>query len=247
MPVVQIKSSEKHFQLDEAFKILRTNIEFCGDEVKVVCLTSCTPNEGKSSVATHLATSMAEAGKRTILIDADLRKSVMMGRYKLEGGEIKGLSHFLTGQGALSECICQTDYSNMQMIFSGPETPNPAELLGGKRFATLLEALRKNYDYIIIDSPPLGSVIDAAIIARQCDGVAIVIAAGSISYKFVQGVKAQLEKSDCRILGVILNKVDMEKTSYYGGYYGKHYGRYYGKYYGSSGKGDKRNDRRDIV
>ena len=112
------------------------------------------------------------------------------------------------------------------MIFSGPDVPNPAELLGGKRFSALLEALRKNYDYVLIDTPPLGSVIDAAIVSRQCDGVALVIASGEVSYKFAQQVKAQLEMSDCKILGVIMNKVNMESGK---GYYGKYYGKYYGR------------------
>ncbi len=225
MPFVQFKDIGKNFQLDESIKMLRTNIEFSGENIQTICITSCLPNEGKSSIVARLAMSMAEAGKKVVLIDGDLRNSVMLGRYDVQGDDLKGLSHFLTGQGTLAECMCQTDYPTMQMIFSGPETPNPAELLGGKRFAALLEAMRNNYDYVLIDTPPLGSVIDAAIVARQCDGVALVVSSGEISYKFAQSVKAQLEKSECRILGCILNKVDMETNGYYGKYYGKYYGR----------------------
>ncbi|MBQ3405873.1 MAG: CpsD/CapB family tyrosine-protein kinase [Lachnospiraceae bacterium] len=226
MPVVKIKDKTQHFQFDEAIKMLRTNVEFAGENVQAVCITSCLPNEGKSSIVARLAESMAQAGKKVVLIDADLRKSVLLGRYIVEGAELKGLSHFLTGQGTISECLCQTDYPTLQMIFSGPDVPNPAELLGGKRFSALLEALRKNYDYVLIDTPPLGSVIDAAIVSRQCDGVALVIASGEVSYKFAQQVKAQLEMSDCKILGVIMNKVNMESGK---GYYGKYYGKYYGR------------------
>ena len=97
-------------------------------------------------------------------------------------------------------------------------------------FAQLLEEQRDNYDYIIIDAPPLGSVIDAALIARYVDGAIIVVESAVISYKMLQRVKEQLEKSECRILGVVLNKVDMEHDAYYGNYYGKHYGKYYGNY-----------------
>ena len=96
----------------------------------------------------------------------------------------------------------------------------------------MLAAVKKVYDYIIIDTPPLGSVIDSAVIADECDGSIIVMESGAISYRFAQEVKEQLEKCDCPILGVILNKVDMSKQGYYGKYYGKHYGKYYGKYYG---------------
>ncbi|MDO4804297.1 MAG: polysaccharide biosynthesis tyrosine autokinase [Lachnospiraceae bacterium] len=236
MPFVQFKDKQKHYQLDEAIKMLRTNIEFSGEDIQTICITSCLPNEGKSSIAVRLAMSMAEAGKKVALVDGDMRNSVMVGQFEIEGENLKGLSHFLTGQGTLAECMCQTGYPNMQMVFSGPETPNPSELLGGKRFAALLEALRKNYDYVILDTPPLGSVIDAAIVARQCDGVALVIASGEISYKFAQSVKAQLEKSECRILGCILNKVDMESDSFYGKYYGKYYGKHYGRYGGKRSK-----------
>ena len=117
------------------------------------------------------------------------------------------------------------------MIYSGPFPPNPAELLGGKNFRSLLNALRKVYDYVIVDTPPLGSVIDSAIVAEICDGSIMVIESGVVSYRFAQEVKSQLEKSNCPLLGVVLNKVDMQKQAY--GKYGK-YGQY--KYYGEYGK-----------
>ena len=96
--------------------------------------------------------------------------------------------------------------------------------------AALLNPLRLSYDYIIVDAPPLGSVIDAAIIAKHIDGAIIVVESGAISYKLAQNVKSQLEKSECRILGVVLNKMDLEKNGYYGSYYGKYYGKNYGNY-----------------
>ena len=118
MPIVKLKDKTQHFQFDEAIKMLRTNVEFAGENVQAVCITSCLPNEGKSSIVARLAESMAQAGKKVVLIDADLRKSVLLGRYIVEGAELKGLSHFLTGQGTISECLCQTDYPTLQMIFS---------------------------------------------------------------------------------------------------------------------------------
>ena len=112
------------------------------------------------------------------------------------------------------------------MIFSGPATPTPSELLGSEAFDQLLSECRKLYDYIVVDTPPLGSVIDSAIIGKQCDGVILVIGSGSINYTFAQDVKEQLVKANCHILGTVLNKVHMDSKGYYGKYYGKYYGNY---------------------
>lgn len=233
MKQVKVNLEKSNYQITEAYKSLRTNIQFCGKDKKVIAITSCTPNEGKSSVSMQLAASLAEAGKKTLLIDADLRKSVLMGRTDTSGQEIQGLTHYLAGQSNLTDVICATEVKNFHMIYSGPFPPNPAELLGGKTFKNMLGTLRDIYDYIIVDTPPLGSVIDSAIIAGSCDGAIMVIESGAISYRFAQEVKDQLEKSNCPILGAVLNKVDMQKQSY--GRYGR-YGKYYGKYYGEYGK-----------
>lgn len=213
------------YRSNEAYKTLRTNIQFCGDDNKVIAVTSCTPNEGKSSISFNIAVSFAENGKKVILVDADLRKSVLVGRYKV--GEIKaGLSHYLSGQAELKDINNETDIPDMNIIFAGSYSPNPAELLGHSRFRSMVKILREEYDYVIIDTPPLGSVIDSAIVAKIVDGAIIVIESNAISYKFAQTVKQQLERSNCKILGAVLNKVDLEKNSYYGKYYGKYYGTY---------------------
>ena len=222
------------YRTSEAYKSLRTNIQFCGAEVKVISFTSCTPNEGKSSISFNLAVSFAESGKKVILIDADMRKSVLAGRYKV--GSIKGgLAHFLAGQKSLGDVCMQTDIENMDIIFSGPFVPNPAELLESELFSKLISYCRKKYDYVLIDTPPLGSVIDSAIVAGAVDGAVIVIEADAISYHFVQQVKKQLERSNVKVLGAVLNKVPLEKGKYGYGKYGKYYSRYYGDYYGKYG------------
>lgn len=224
-PITFIKRANLDYRANEAYKTLRTNIQFCGSDVKVITFTSCTPNEGKSSVSFNLAVSFAEVGKRVVLIDADLRKSVLIGRYKV--GEVEyGLTHYLSGQKDLEEVLLMTDINHMDIIFSGSYSPNPAELLNHQRFSNLVQKLREEYDYVIIDTPPLGSVIDSAIVAKLSDGAVLVIEANAISYRFAQDVKDQLDKTDCRILGAVLNKVSMEKNSYYGKYYGKYYGIY---------------------
>ena len=228
MNQVTVKKEKNNYQIEEAYKSLRANLQFCGDDKKVIAITSCTPNEGKSSVSLQLAISLAESGKNVLFIDADLRKSVLLGSTKVGQQTVKGLTHYLTGQSELQDVVYSTDIPKLYLIYSGPLPPNPAELLGGKNFRSFLKAVRKVYDYVIIDTPPLGNVIDSAVIAEECDGAILVIESDVISYRFAQEVKAQLEKSNCPILGVVLNKVDMQKQAY--GKYGKNYGKYYGDY-----------------
>lgn len=229
MVKVKINNWKVDHSIDEAYKALRTNIQFCGADKKVLAFTSCTPNEGKSNVTFHLAASLAESGKSVLLIDADLRKSVLLGRVEVDE-EVMGLTHYLSKQAKLSDVICATNLPKFHIVFSGVIPPNPAELLGSRLFKDMIRLVRDVYDYIIIDTPPLGRVIDSAVIADACDGTVIVIESGSISYHFVQEVKAQLEKANCPIIGVVLNKVDSKEYGRYGKY-GK-YGKYgsYGKY-----------------
>ncbi len=224
--VILREENELDFRTKEAFKTLRANLEFAGDDVKVIAITSCTPNEGKSSISMNLAKAFAESGKKVILVDADLRKSVLVGRYKT-GAVRLGLTHYLSGQRKFNEVCCITNIPNLYVVFAGPVPPNPSELLGRKYFANMLKTLRGVFDYVIIDTPPLGSVIDGAIVAKQCDGCVIAIASNEISYKFAQKVKNQLEVAECRILGCVLNKVNLNQKGYYGKYYGKYYGSEY--------------------
>ena len=231
MQEIVLKQEELDYKSKEAYKTLRTNVEFSGDDIKVIAVTSCTPNEGKSSVSYELACSYAQNGKKVLLIDADLRKSVLIRRH-FKGKVRYGLVHYLVGKYPFEEVCCETSIKNLHLTFAGPVPPNPSELLSNKRFKAMIDGVRQHYDLVIIDTPPLGSVIDSAIVAKQCDGSVIVIASNEISYKFAQKVKEQLEVAECRILGCVLNKVNLTQKGYYGKYYGKYYGRYYGKYYG---------------
>lgn len=237
------KSDDLEYRINEAYKTLRTNLSFCGDDVKTILLTSCTPNEGKSTIAFRLSRALAEDGKKVMLIDADLRKSVLIGRYGVTGEhKIEGLSHYLSGQSKLDDVMCETNIENMHVIFAGPSVPNPTELIGNSYFADMINTLKEQYDYIIIDAPPLGSVIDAAILTKVCDGSILVIENDVISYRFAQGVKKQLELTDCKIIGVILNKYDIygkgKYKGYYSGYYRKRKYKGYGMYgrYGNYGE-----------
>ena len=196
MQEFSVKQSNLDFRTREAYKMLRTNIEFSGDNNKVIFITSSTPSEGKSTVSFELAMSFAQNGMKTLLIDADTRKSVMKNRGKK--GKIKyGLTHYLSGKNELKDVICVSDVPNFCMIFAGPVPPNPSELVGNDRFAKMVEEARATFDMIIIDTPPIGSVIDAAVISKVCDGGILVIGAGDISYKFARKSKEQLEMTGC--------------------------------------------------
>lgn len=219
-----ILDDNKDYGTREAFNTLRTNILFSGRDVKTILITSCLANEGKSTISFETAVGLARVGKKVLLIDADLRKSVYASRYTKETG-LMGLSQYLSGQSELDGVLYATQIPTLNIIFSGPFPPNPTELVGASAFGELLKAEREHYDYILIDTPPLGLVIDAAVMATACDGAVIVIGAGSVSYHVAQHVTEQLKKSGCRILGAVLNqnrKGKRSKNQYYNSYYGKY-------------------------
>ena len=219
----------KDFVASESLKTLRTNLMFSGENVKVIGITSFGASEGKTTISFQLAASMAQMGKRVLLLDTDLRKSVLQSRLKVQG-QIEGLSHYLTGQANVNELMHGTDIPGLFVMFAGVRVPNAAELLGSNNFKKLIPALRDVFDYVIVDAAPLGQVIDCAVIAPELDGTAIVIDANKNSYKLERRVQNQLEKSGGKILGVILNRVNFrDKASYYGRGYGYGYGYGYGE------------------
>lgn len=212
---------------EEYYNAICTNIRFSGAQFKTIVVTSVQPGEGKSTTATNLAVSFARSGFKTLLIDADTRNSVMSGTFKANG-RIKGLTSYLSGNSELLEVICDTNVENLSVIPTGPFPPNPTNLLQNKLFKDLLTNARTWYDYVIIDSPPIGLVIDAAIIAQQCDASILVTETGEIKRKFIVKVVDQMKQSGAEFLGIILNKVKPSADGY--GSYG-HYGEYgnYGK------------------
>ena len=164
------------------------------------------------------------AGKKTVFLDADIRKSVLVQRYFVDS-DVKGLSQYLSGQAPVRDILYGTNYENVDMIFAGPMAPNPSELLNGRAFAKLMGELKQRYDYVLIDTPPMASVVDAAIVGKVCDGAILVIESGFVGYRAAQKAIKQLEKSGTHMLGAVLNKVDTKKEKYYS-YYG--YGSKYG-------------------
>ena len=229
---IKIQTEELGFQTNEVIKMLRANIQFSGYGMKAIAMTSCHANEGKSFVSFELAKSLAELGERTLYLDCDIRNSVAQARLGVTE-KLPGLSDFLVGKAQIGDILCKTDVPHLHMIFAGSLSPNPAELLSEDLFERLCDALKKNYDYIIMDTAPLGLVIDAAIIAKQCDGTIMVIKAGDTDRKQAQQVKARLEAANVRILGVVLNEAG-------GGHSGYGYGGY-GEYgYGEKASGKKK-------
>ena len=153
MKKVNLSIEKKSYGVREAIRTLRTNLQFCGDDKRVILVTSCVPREGKSSVSVALAESIADMGKSVILVDADIRNSVMASKLQITGAD-KGLSHFLSGQCVLADVIMATNIPKFHILLSGPEAPNPTELLESKRFTGMLESMKNVYDYIIIDCMP---------------------------------------------------------------------------------------------
>ena len=204
---------------EEYYNALRTNIQLSGNNLKVIAVTSVDPSEGKSTTSTNIAWAFARAGYKTLLIDADIRNSVMSGVFKSRE-KITGLTDYLAGTQDLSHGLCETDVENLFVVQSGAVSPNPTALLQSANFERMIETLRKYFDYIIVDTAPIGVVIDAAIIVQKCDASVLVAKAGVAKRREVQKAKSQLEHTGKPFLGVVLNKFDVqrEKYGFYGGY-----------------------------
>lgn len=226
MERITFTNEERSYAVREELKTLRTNIQFCGDDKRVLLVTSCLAGEGKSTTTQELAETLSEIDKRVLYIDADLRKDKEE-KNGLTGQYSFGLTHYLSGQCGSRDTVYSTNIRGMYAIPSGVVPPNPSELLANPRMHTLLLEMKDVFDYIIIDTAPLGMVVDAAVMAPLCDGAILLVESGSVSYRLAQDVVKQLENTQCPILGVILNKVARSKSSYYG-----KYGRYgaYGNY-----------------
>lgn len=193
--------------MKDVYRRIRTNIEFTGIDNKVICLTSCAANDGKTNVSFNLAKSFAENGNRVLFIDTDMRNSTLTSRMELPKN-LCGLSHYLAGKNAGSEIIYATSIKNLYLIPTGRFPKNPTELLSKESFETLISGMKQTFDYVIIDTPPLGMVVDAAIIAKSADASILVISPDVVSRKSAQIVKEQLVNANPNFLGVIMNKLD---------------------------------------
>ena len=226
---VNLQDMESYF-VNEAIRTLRANMQFSGKDNKVIVVTSCDASEGKTSVSLLLAKSLADAGKKVVYVDCDLRKSVVSSKY-VETKSVKGLSEYLAGFVNKEDIVLDTQIENLSMVISGPSCLNPVELMAKDIFTDFLSWLREEYDYVIVDTPPLGLVIDSAEIAKHCDSAIFVISVGHVRYIQAKRIKEQLEKSGCKIMGVVLNYIEKRGDKYYKQYNKKYYGKSYYKSY----------------
>lgn len=202
----------------DAFRTLRTNIYFSSadKEIRTIVVTSADPKEGKSTVSVHLAMAMAESGKKVLLFEADCRQP-MIGNYLGIRPKVSWL-HMLYEPEQKKNAIVPTNQKNLFFLDAEAQITHPVEIMSSKKFALMVETLSAEYDAIIFDTPPVGSFIEAAVLAERMDGTLLVINVGKVEVKREQQVVAQLKKANANILGAVLNGV--RATHNYSGYYG---------------------------
>ncbi|ANY67330.1 capsular biosynthesis protein [Paenibacillus sp. BIHB 4019] len=205
--------------ISEAYRILRTNIDFSNleEEIRTLMVTSTKMNEGKSTTSANIAVTYAQSNKRVLLIDADMRKPTQHQLFRVSN-QI-GLTSVLSNQKEWENAIQATSVSGLSILPAGPVPPNPSEMLASKRMDQLLEKMKEHYDIIIVDTPPIMVVTDAQIVASKSDGVVLVIDSGTVKKEVAIKAKASLEHVKARILGVVLNKIKRSSSEGYLYYY----------------------------
>ena len=205
--------------LAEAYRSIRTNLEYSSvdKKLKTIVITSSEPGEGKSTVCCNLAYALSEGGKKVLIIDSDLRKPSLHRKFKVSN-EV-GLTDLLIGKFKFSDVIKEID-ENLNLITSGQKTPNPAEMVSSETMEKLINDFKEEYDYIIIDTPPVGSINDARILATKCDGTIFVIRAGQTKKNNILNAYKELEKVNANVVGSVVNGVKDSNDKYYY-YYGE--------------------------
>jgi len=224
---------ELSYACNEAVNTLCTNLTFAGEDKKVIMITSSQAHEGKSFITMNVMRTFARLGKRVVLVDADLRRSQIASKYgrKINAPEAWGLSHYLAGMCDMDAVLYQTNIPNAYMVPLSREVSNSLSLLNTNRLSRLLDYLKQRFDYVLVDAPPVGVIIDAAEIAKHCDGVVIAVKYNSVTRRELLGVKNQLERTGCSILGVVLNSVSFDSLSSKRYYHKSYYNHYDSDYY----------------
>ena len=208
--------------ISEQYRAIRTNIEYSNvdQNTKTILVTSSDKNEGKTTTVSNLAVSFANLNKKVLLIDCDLRNASIHKMFKINN--IYGLTDILAKDRAVDKCIQETELENLYVLTAGAIPPNPAEILSSEKMKNLIEDLKNIYDYIFIDTPPIGLVTDAGALSSFIDGVVLVVKSESIEKKYLEETKKKLDAVDARILGAILNSYKSEQKDYnYYSYYRK--------------------------
>ena len=216
----------------EAVNMLCTNLSFSGENVKKIMLTSCHAAEGKTYLSMNIMRTMAKLGRSVVLVDADLRRSMIVQKYDVQFNseeQAVGLSHFLAGMAEEGDAIYETDIPGAYMVPVGRKVSNSLPLLNSQRFQRLLDDLAEQFDYVIIDAPPIGMVIDAAQIAKFCDGTVLVVGYNTVRRQELIDARDQIAQTGCPILGAVMNMTEydhfLSKKYSYKSYY-SHYGYY---------------------
>ncbi|WP_414047248.1 CpsD/CapB family tyrosine-protein kinase [Macrococcus equi] len=217
---LEVRNSPKSV-VSEQFRTLRSNILFTSADVEIkrLMITSSEQGEGKSTVSSNLALAFSQAGYRTLLIDADLRRPT---QHKLfQEINNKGLSNVIAGQIAFNDAVHKDIAPYLDLLTSGPIPPNPSELLGSGAMVNLVQSLNEHYDFIIFDAPPVLAVTDAQVIGNLVNGSLLVVNSRNTHRDKVIDSKTQLEKSSAKVLGVVLNELDKKEDGEYYYYYGE--------------------------
>lgn len=215
----QILNKNSSFAVQEAYKSLRASVRFAlrGSGCKRISMTSAMANEGKSITILNLAISVAMDGQKVLLIDADLRRP-SQARMLVEKAT-PGLSNVLAGMVTAEEAIRPEVYPNLDMLFSGDVPPNPSELLGSEKMRELIEEMSQKYDYILVDTPPINLVSDAAIVTNLLDGVLLLVRQGKSHKDELKRAISNLELTGITPMGIVFNGVQLregKEYSYYG-------------------------------
>lgn len=228
----------------ESIKTLRTNIQFSGidEPIKTICLTSSIPGEGKSTISHFLAIEMAKAGKKTLIVECDMRRPTQGNMFKFRPK--KGLTSYLAGDCTLEEAAAPTQTENLYFLDVDARVVNPVELLDSNRFSRAMEEMKEKFDIVIYDTLPISMFIDSAIIAAQVDATVLVIRKGKSDIKNIEKSIEQLQKANANIIGTVFNDADPErglgKYYYYRSRYKYDYGYGYGYGYGREQKDVKK-------
>ena len=225
----------------EAINTLCTNLTFVGNDKRIIMVTSTQAHEGKSFLSMNIMRTLAQLGKKVVLADCDLRKSQIAAKYgvRIQEGTGYGTVHYLAGMCSLNDVIYETSIPGAYMIPVGREVSNSLALLSTPRLKQMLHALEERFDFVIVDAPPVGVIIDAAEIAKSCDGVIFAVRYNMISRRELLEAKNQIARTGCEVLGAVLNDVDLEALSSKK-YYNKHYYSHYeSDYYKPAQKGKK--------
>lgn len=221
-----ITVSEPKSTIAEQFRTIRTNIQFSqvDQAINAILVTSAEKSEGKSTVSANLAVTWANQGQNTLLIDADLRRPTVHRTFNVSN--MFGLTSLLTSDGPFdyTKTLHATAIKNLYVMPSGPIPPNPSELLNTHKMNQVIADLKKNFDFVIFDVPPVGAVSDAQILSTKVDGAVLVIPQGIATKRGVLHAKEALENVHAKILGAVMNRVDGAQDRYYGDYYGGYYG-----------------------